>query len=226
MAITLGFDVYGTLIDTAGVTAALRPLAGDRAAAFAQLWRDKQLEYSFRRALMRKYADFAVCIAQSFDYTARVHDLTVADGERERLLGLYRTLPAFPDVAAGLAALEGLPLRLMAFSNGRRDDIEALLRHAGIRERFEGIVSLLDVRTFKPDPLAYAHFRQAAGDGDAWLVSSNPFDVIGALSAGLKAAWVRRSSAAVFDPWDLEPTAVIGGLEELAGLFRTSTSLA
>ncbi|HWA12795.1 MAG TPA: haloacid dehalogenase type II [Burkholderiales bacterium] len=226
MTITLGFDVYGTLIDTAGVTQALRPLAGDRAPAFAQLWRDKQLEYSFRRALMRRYADFSVCIAQAFDYTARVHGLDVPSADRERLLGLYRALPAFPDVVPGLAALSGLPLRLMAFSNGRRDDVDALLSHAGIRDRFERVVSLLDIRTFKPDPAAYEHFRQAAGGGEAWLVSSNPFDVIGALAAGLKAAWVRRAASAVFDPWDVAPTATIGSLGELAGLFRGSTATA
>jgi 2-haloacid dehalogenase len=226
MAITLGFDVYGTLIDTAGVTEALRPLAGDKAPAFAQLWRDKQLEYSFRRALMNRYADFSVCIAQAFDYAARVHRLDVGEAGRDRLLGLYRTLPAFPDVAPGLAALAGLPLRLMAFSNGRRDDVEALLAHAGIRDRFEGVVSLLDIRTFKPDPAAYRHFREAAGGSEAWLVSSNPFDVIGALAAGLKAAWVRRSAAAVFDPWDMEPTAIVGSLDELPGLFRHATAIA
>lgn len=226
MAITLGFDVYGTLIDTAGVTVALRPLAGDRAATFAQLWREKQLEYSFRRALMRKYADFSTCIAQAFDYTARVHGLTVVDEERGRLLALYRSLPAFDDVIPGLASLQGLPLRLLAFSNGRRDDVEALLQYAGIRDRFESVVSLLDIRTFKPDPAAYAHFRDAAGGGECWLVSSNPFDVIGAVAAGLKAVWVRRSAAAVFDPWDYEPTAIVSGLGEIAGLFRDATAVA
>src|SRR5262245_53787956 len=163
MGIVLGFDVYGTLIDTAGVTTALRPLAGERAAAFAQLWRDKQLEYSFRRALMKKYADFSVCIAQAFDYAARVHGLSVSAQQRTALLDLYRELPAFADVAAGLQALAGLPLRLLAFSNGRRDDVEALLMRANIRSHFSGVVSLLDVRTFKPDPAAYKHFLEAAG---------------------------------------------------------------
>ena len=226
MGIVLGFDVYGTLIDTAGVTAALRPLAGEHAAPFAQLWREKQLEYSFRRALMRKYADFSVCIAQAFDYTARVHNLDVGEPERARMLALYRTLPAFPDVVPGLDALAALPLRRLAFSNGRRDDVEALLLQAGIRDRFEGVVSLLDIRTFKPDPAAYAHFRETAGGGEAWLVSSNPFDVIGALAAGMKAAWVRRSPAAVFDPWDVEPTAIVSGIAGLAELFREQTAVA
>lgn len=225
MVITLGFDVYGTLIDTAGVTAALRPLAGERAPEFARQWRDKQLEYSFRRALMRKYVDFAVCTAQALEYTSRLYKVTMQPADSERLLGLYKVLPASADVVPGLAALKQLPLRLFAFSNGRPDDIESLLRNAGIRGQFEGVASLLDVRTFKPDPAAYDFFRTAANaQGDeAWLVSSNPFDVIGAISAGMKAAWVRRSPDAVFDPWEIQPTAVVSGIGELVELFRGKT---
>lgn len=225
MAITVGFDVYGTLIDTAGVTAALRQLAGERAPEFARQWRDKQLEYSFRRALMRKYADFAVCTAQALEYTSRLYKVKMQPADSERLLGLYKVLPAFADVVPGLAALKKLPLRLFAFSNGRPDDIESLLRNAGIREQFEGVASLLDVRTFKPDPVAYDFFRTAAKaqGGEAWLVSSNPFDVIGAISAGMKAAWVRRSPDAVFDPWEIQPTAVVSGIGELVELFRGKT---
>lgn len=228
MAVYLGFDVYGTLIDTAGVTAALGDIAGDRAPAFAQRWREKQLEYSFRRALMGRYADFSVCIAQAFEYTCSQFGIAPDPASRDRLLGLYRTLPAFADVAPGLAALAKLPLRLFAFSNGRRDDVESLLEGAGIRQHFEGVVSLLDIRTFKPDPAAYRHFLDTAkvGSAEAWLVSSNPFDVIGALSAGMKAAWVKRSPDAIFDPWEFKPTAVIHAIGDLARLFGDRTEFA
>ena len=222
MPITLGFDVYGTLIDTAGITAALRPLAGERAPEFARQWREKQLEYTFRRALMRKYADFAVCTAQALEYTSRVFKVTLAPADSDRLLSLYKVLPAFADVVPGLAALKQLPLRLFAFSNGRPDDIESLLRNAGIRNEFEGVASLFDARTFKPDPAAYDFFRTTvnAQGSESWLVSSNPFDVIGAVSAGMKAAWVRRSPEAVFDPWEIQPTATVSGIGDLVELFR------
>lgn len=225
MAITLGFDVYGTLIDTAGVTVALRPLAGERAAEFARQWRDKQLEYSFRRALMRRYVDFAACTAQALEYTSRLHKVALQPADIDRLLGLYKVLPAFADVAPGLASLKKLPLRLFAFSNGRPDDVESLLRNAGIRGEFEGVVSLFHARTFKPDAAAYDFFRAAANsrDGETWLVSSNPFDVIGAVSSGMKAAWVRRSAEAVFDPWEIQPTATVSGIGELVELFRGDT---
>jgi len=221
MAITLGFDVYGTLIDTTGITDALRPFAAEGAPEFARQWREKQLEYSFRRALMRRYVDFAVCTRQALEYTSRLYKVTLAPADADRLLALYKVLPAFADVVPGLAALKKLPLRLFAFSNGRPDDIESLLANAGIRDQFEGVASLFDAKTFKPDPAAYAFFRETANSqaDDSWLVSSNPFDVIGAVSSGMKAAWVRRSPEAVFDPWEIQPTATVSGIGELVNLF-------
>jgi 2-haloacid dehalogenase len=75
------------------------------------------------------------------------------------------------------------------------------------------------VRSFKPNPGVYAHFLRQAGveGGEAWLVSSNPFDVIGAVSAGMRAAWVKRVPEALFDPWEVEPTLVVTTLNDLVG---------
>ncbi len=219
--IFLAFDVYGTLIDTAGVTAALAEWVGERAPAFAAHWRDKQLEYSFRRALMQNYVDFSVCTRQALDYTARQFGVSPSQSERERLLALYRTLPAFPDVADGLIRLQHPGVQSFAFSNGHPDDLESLLTAAALRPYFKGVISLFEARTFKPNPAAYAHFHRAAqtGGAETWLISSNPFDVIGALSAGMKAIWLRRSSAAQFDPWEFQPTATVASLAEVADLF-------
>ena len=217
---TLGFDVYGTLIDTAGVTEALEAHAGSDAPEFAQLWREKQLEYSFRRALMQNYRDFSVCTRQALDYAARRLQVRLSDDDKEGLMAQYRKLPAFPGVAEGLAALADTGCRCFAFSNGRADDVEALLDRAGIRHHFLDVVSCDEMRSFKPNPATYAHFlrRAEVTGGQAWLVSSNPFDVIGAISAGMRAAWVQRNPSVVFDPWEIEPTTVIKGLEELPGI--------
>ena len=221
MPIYLAFDVYGTLIDTVGVTGALRAVAGERAGAFAQAWREKQLEYSFRRALMQDYVSFGTCIAQALDYTCAGFGVALTTGERDELLGLYRRLPAFPDAAAGLAALAALPVRRFAFSNGHPDDLRSLLANSGLIDSVEGIVSLYDVRTYKPNPAAYAHFHRAAqtGGAETWLISSNPFDVIGAVAAGMRALWLRRSHAH-FDPWEYQPTATATTLLEAAEFFR------
>lgn len=222
MAVTIAFDIYGTLVDTAGVTDRLRPILGERAPEFAARWREKQLEYTFRRALMRTYVDFAACVAQSLDYSAGAFGIALDPAVRDDLLQQYRQLPAFPDSAPALETLRGKGLRIFAFSNGRADDVEALLRHAGLRERFDGVVSLVDIRTYKPDPEAYRYIRQrtGAGDEEVWLVSGNPFDVIGAVAAGMKAVWVRRAAHTPFDPWEFPPTAVVADLREIAGIFR------
>jgi 2-haloacid dehalogenase len=217
MPATLAFDVYGTLIDTHGVILSLEGMLGNKAADFSQTWREKQLEYSFRRGLMQNYVNFGVCTSQALDYTCQFYQLALSDAQKLELLECYKTLPAFPDVLECLTRLQQASLRLFAFSNGSEEAVEGLLEHAQIRQFFSGVVSCDDIRSFKPNPASYAHFlRKSGATGDsAWLISSNPFDVIGARSAGMHAAWVQRSSAAVFDPWEIEPTATIGSLADL-----------
>lgn len=217
MAITLAFDVYGTLINTHGVLTALEGLVGDRAKAFSNTWRDKQLEYSFRKGLMQNYETFAVCTSQALDYTCAFYGVDLSAEQKKELMGIYRVLPAFEDVKEGLTQLQNAGFRLFAFSNGAADALEVLLSNAGIRDLFLGVVSVDDIKTFKPSPAVYSHFlRQSESTGgSAWLISSNPFDVIGSISAGMKAAWVKRSPEAVFDPWGIEPNITVKSLVEL-----------
>ena len=214
---TLAFDVYGTLIDTHGVLTALQELVGDKARAFSNTWRDKQLEYSFRRGLMQNYENFAVCTRQALDYTCACYGTNLSEAQKKNLMDIYRVLPAFDDVKDGLVRLQAAGFRLYAFSNGAADALEALLDNAGIRDLFLGVVSVDALKSFKPNPAVYCHFlrQSATSGGNAWLISSNPFDVIGAISAGMKSAWVQRSSEAIFDPWGIEPTVTVSSLFEL-----------
>ncbi len=218
MTITLGFDVYGTLIDTAGVTEALHEFAGDRAVAFSTMWRDKQLEYSFRRGLMQNYQHFGICTKNALDYTCSMLGVEIAEKDKEKLLAGYRVLPPFPDVKSSLPALKNNHFRLFAFSNGRPDDLASLLENSGISSYFEDVISTDEIKSFKPNPAVYAHFlrRSGAKAHAAWLISGNPFDVIGAVSAGMSGAWVNRTGKGIFDPWELRPTATIRSLSELA----------
>ena len=130
----------------------------------------------------------------------------------------YRKLPAFADVQASLPALKDRGFRLFAFSNGRPDDVAALLENSGISSYFEDVVSTDEIKSFKPNPAVYAHFlrRTGATGKEAWLISGNPFDVIGAISAGLRGAWVKRSAQALYDPWEIQPTVTISTIAELA----------
>jgi 2-haloacid dehalogenase len=225
MAITLAFDVYGTLIDTAGVTAAREQVMGDRAAAFSGLWRDKQLEYSFRRGLMQNYQSFAVCTRNALDYACAHFHADIPPAAREELMAGYKTLPVFPDVKDGLKDLRSAGFRMFAFSNGLAQDVSGLLRNAGIDHYFAGLVSVDEIRSFKPDPAVYRHFlsRAQSAGSEAWLISGNPFDVIGAISAGMRGAWIQRSADAVFDPWEISPSITVPTLRDLRSAITNCT---
>ncbi len=217
MALTLAFDVYGTLIDTSGVTDALHQHVGDQAGAFARLWREKQLEYSFRRGLMRHYEPFTVCTENALDYTCAAFATELSDADKARLMAAYRILPPFPEVTGGLQALQAADHRMYAFSNGYPHDVENLLRNANMYHLFVDVISVHEVQSFKPDPAVYHHFLQRSGaqPAEAWLISSNPFDVIGAINVGMQAAWVKRTPDALFDPWGIQPTVTVSDLTEL-----------
>ena len=219
MAITLAFDVYGTLIDTHGVIVALEKHVGGKAPEFSRTWREKQLEYSFRRGLMQNYENFAVCTENALDYASSYYKAQLTHKDKQDLLDLYKVLPAFNDVEEGLARVRKAGFRLFAFSNGSAEAVEGLLGNAGIRDYFMGVISVDEMKSFKPNPAVYCHFLRRAGavGADAWLVSSNPFDVIGAISSGMRAVWVKRSPDAVFDPWGIEPTLTVDSLLDLAG---------
>jgi len=217
---TLAFDVYGTLIDPFGISQRLKSIAGDKTPAFAQMWRNKQIEYLFRRALGRDYQPFSICTSQALDYAELQLQVELSAADKRDLLAQYRELPAYEEVAESLRQLQDAGCRNYAFSNGEPDDLAYLLAHAGLDAALDGIVSVHDVQSFKPDPAVYRHFLKEAGvtAEETWLVSGNPFDVIGAHMAGWQTAWVKRDPTAVFDPWDIEPDAIVADMSELAGL--------
>jgi len=223
MATVLAFDVYGTLIDTHGVVTELEERLGatgrgELAAEFSRRWRDKQLEYSFRRGLMGAYVPFGQCTREALEFTDRALQTRLADVDKEHLMAVYARLPAFAEASGALERLARAGVRCVAFSNGTGEAVEGLLTQAGLREHFDEVVSVDEVKRFKPDPAVYAHLRQRleVAPGDTWLISSNPFDVIGARHAGLHAAWVRRSPEAPFDPWGVEPDMTVADLDALA----------
>jgi 2-haloacid dehalogenase len=223
MNVTLAFDVYGTLVNPAGMSEHLTQDVGPKAGEFAEYWRGKQLEYSFRRGLMKHYADFSVCTSDALNFTCLRFKAAISAERRSELLRLYQHLPQFDDVAPGLHSLGG-EFRLFAFSNGKRSDINAILSNANILNYFDGIVTADDIRSFKPDPAVYSYARRATGAWSApcWLVSSNPWDIIGARSAGLSAAWVQRSEASIYDPWGIEPNLTVRSLVELNSALGAS----
>jgi 2-haloacid dehalogenase len=205
------------LIDPFGISQRLQALTGDKTPAFAQMWRDKQIEYLFRRGLGRDYRPFSVCTSQALDYTALQLQVKLSAADKQDLLAQYRELPAYAEVAESLHQLQDAGCRNYAFSNGEPDDLAYLLAHAGLDAALDGIVSVHEVQSFKPDPAVYEHFlKQAGAKREAtWLVSGNPFDVIGARTVGWRTVWVRRNPELQFDPWEIEPDAIVTDSSEL-----------
>jgi 2-haloacid dehalogenase len=206
------------LVDPAGVASELSRTFGGRASEAAQLWREKQLEFTFRRGLMRRYANFDACTAQALSYVSAQMGVSLNAGDERALLESWLHLPAFPDVSAALELLRRAGHELVALSNGTERSLRALIQNAGIIDCFESILSADRVATFKPDPAVYALLKGARdADGNVWLVSANPFDVIGAKASGIKAVWLRRDPKKVFDPWEFSPDIVVRSLDELPG---------
>ena len=216
----LAFDVYGTLIDTQGVTVELEHRLTDasKAGEFARRWRDKQLEYSFRHGLMGAYVPFSECTREALVFIDRALQTGLSDNDQDHLMAVYAELPAFDDVVPALDQLREAGIRCVAFSNGTADAVSKLLTRAGVESHMDDVISADEVKRFKPDPAVYAHLRSRleTRPEHTWLVSSNPFDVIGATYAGLRSAWIRRSSDAPFDPWGVEPDMTVTDLEALA----------
>jgi 2-haloacid dehalogenase len=219
----LAFDVYGTLIDPFHMEEHLRAALGEKAREASELWRGKQIEYSFRRALMKKYQTFDVCTAHALDFVAAHFGISLSAEARGEFLSRYLQLPAYPDVRGALDEFTTLGFTIAAFSNGTESAVRGLLEHAGVLACFCKIVSVDPIRTFKPDPAVYEYLAAELGAQKemVWLVSSNPFDVIGANACGLRTVWVQRDPKRVFDPWEFAPDLVVPRLSELPGMMAS-----
>ncbi|MEO0637925.1 MAG: haloacid dehalogenase type II [Pseudomonadota bacterium] len=218
MTITYAFDVYGTLIDPLAMASHLTTIAEDKAPQIASLWREKQLEYTFRRGLMRAYVPFDQVTAEALDFASESAGVSMTREQKGQLLTQYRTLDAFPDTAPALQQLRTNGHAMWAFSNGTPQDLGALLTHADVLTLLDGVVSVNEVQSFKPDPAVYARFCERANSepDQTCLVSSNPFDVIGATNCGWQTVWVKRTDTAQFDPWSgFAPDRIIASLREL-----------
>jgi len=216
---TIALDVYGTLIDTAGVLSTLTHIVGEQQAEpLSNLWRTKQLEYSFRRGLMGRYVDFSVVTKEALEHSCKVYKIDLKPTEVDQLMQEYRTLPPYRDTKHGVEQLKQLGYRVYAYSNGSNKAVTQLLRQAAVHHLLDGVVSMEDVKTFKPNPIGYNHFCQSTDSKPqhAWLVSGNNFDVIGAKSFGMHTAWLKRNPDAIFDPMGYEPTLTISTLTDLA----------
>ncbi|HSM91593.1 MAG TPA: haloacid dehalogenase type II [Anaeromyxobacteraceae bacterium] len=188
------FDAYGTLFDLASATGTARDVLGDRLPALAELWRNKQLQYTWLRSLTGQHADFWRVTADALDYALAA--LGVADAElRERLMEAYERLGPYPEARAALEQLKASGLRLAVLSNGAPRMLGAAARNAQLSGLLDAIYSVEDVGTYKPHPSVYrlAADRLGLWPGEILFVTSNGWDAYGAKAFGLRVAWCNRS---------------------------------
>jgi len=220
--LTIGFDIYGTLVDPLEVSSYLHKLIGDKNKLFAEVWRQKQLEYTFRRGLMEQYQNFDICVQQAMQYAIDSLHVSFSSNEIDTLLNMYSNLKVFPDVVPALKLLKQNNHTLVAFSNGVESTLQTLLSNADLIDYLEDIISVDDLQTFKPNPKVYDYLVSKTGSDPAncWVISSNPFDVIGSKSAGLNTAWIKRDPVNIFDPWEYKPDITAKDLIEFATYLK------
>jgi 2-haloacid dehalogenase len=214
------FDLYGTLLDVRSVEAACAGVAAD-AAAFTQLWRAKQLEYTFLRTLMGRYVDFWQVTRDALEHTAERFGVALDPARREALMAAWLRLASFPDAPEALAALDGAGRTLGVLSNGSPPMLDAALAHSGLRAHFAHVLSADAVRVYKPHSAVYQLGCDALGllPHQVLFVSSNGFDVAGAAHFGFAVCWANRAGVPA-DRLDQIPRLQIRSLGELVAALR------
>jgi 2-haloacid dehalogenase len=186
------FDAYGTLYDIQSVAAVTEEAFPGYGEIITQIWRIKQLEYTWLRSLMRRYEDLSVITRDSLAYTIRVLGLKHDAAAFERIMDRYLHLDLYPDVLATLGALKGRKLAIL--SNGSTAMLNALVRNSGLDRVLDATISIDSRTIFKPAPDAYTLIETTLGvpPAEVLFVSSNPWDACGAKSFGLNVAWIER----------------------------------
>jgi 2-haloacid dehalogenase len=187
------FDAYGTVFDYASAAAACRDVLGDRIGPLTALWRDKQLQYSWLRALQGRHADFWQVTGDALDFA--LDTLGLDDPPlRARLMDLYRTLDTFPEVPAMLKRLKAAGLKTAILSNGSPDMLATAVNKAGIGDLLDAVLSVESVGVYKPHPKVYqlAIDRLAIPAGAISFQSSNAWDAYAASAFGMHVVWCNR----------------------------------
>lgn len=186
------FDAYGTLYDVQSVADITEETFPGYGEIITQVWRIKQLEYTWLRSLMGRYADFAAVTRDALAYTLNCLGLEYDDASFARIMDKYVHLDLYPDALLALEAMAEKKLAIL--SNGSPDMLNALVRNSGLRPILDAVISVDANRIFKPAPQAYALIETTLKipPRDVLFISSNPWDVCGAKAFGLNVAWIER----------------------------------
>lgn len=214
------FDAYGTLFDVYSVAHAAEQMFPGRGEKLAQLWRDKQIEYTRLLTMSGRYLTFWEITGAALRYAAARFDLPLDAKGEQHLLNQYRHLSAFPENKAVLAALKqrGVPAGIL--SNGDPAMLAVAVQSAGLRELVSPVLSVDAVKRFKTDPAAYALGPASLGlpAAEILFVSSNCWDAIGATWFGYTTLWINRAGAPL-DTLSTEPTRIGTSLRDVLSFF-------
>jgi 2-haloacid dehalogenase len=186
------FDAYGTLYDIQSVAAVTEEAFPGYGEIITQVWRIKQLEYTWLRSLMRRYQDFSVVTSESLAYSLRILGLKHDEAVFKRIMEKYLHLDLYPDANEALGALRGRKLAIL--SNGSTAMLNALVNNSGLDRVLDATISVDAKKIFKPSPDAYTLIEEKLGvaPAEVLFVSSNPWDACGAKAFGLNVAWIER----------------------------------
>ena len=187
------FDAYGTLLDFNSAVMNCADEIGDDAARLSEIWRQKQLQYTWLRSLMGTHADFWQVTGEALDFSLDAIGLENPE-LREKLMALYRKLDAFPEVSETLRSLKAGGMRTAILSNGSPDMLAAAVHANNLQGLLDDVQSVEDVGVFKPDPRVYQLSVDRLGIGleQICFMSSNGWDAAGAAAFGFKVIWVNR----------------------------------
>jgi 2-haloacid dehalogenase len=186
------FDAYGTLYDVQSVADVTEEAFPGYGEMITQIWRIKQLEYSWLRSLMQRYRDFSVVTRESLAYTLRILGLQYDSAIFERIMEKYLHLDLYPDALAALSVMKDRKLAIL--SNGSSGMLNTLVANSGLDRLLDATISVDSKKIFKPSPDAYSLIETTLGvkPADVLFVSSNPWDACGAKAFGLNVAWIER----------------------------------
>ena len=209
------FDAYGTLFDVRSVLTRCEEVFPGYGEAITVLWRTKQLEYSWLRALMGRYEDFWRVTAAGLRYTCQSLGLKPQPAQLEHIMASYLTISPFPDSLPALQALVGRPLAIL--SNGTPAMLASAVERAGFAPLLAHVISVDEVQTYKPHPSVYALAPARLGlpKEAIGFVSSNGWDMAGAKAFGFQVFWLNRAGLPV-EELGVQPDKIIGSLRELA----------
>jgi 2-haloacid dehalogenase len=205
------FDAYGTLYDVHSVAARCESNWPGKGAQLSLLWRAKQLEYTWQRSLMQRYAPFSTVTRDALAYSCEVLELELSVAQVEGLIAEYLNLSLYPDVVRTLQALN---TRKAILSNGSPDMLLPLVQNSGLE--LDAVISVDELRIFKPAPQVYALAVEKLhlDHSKIGFVSSNCWDAMGAKSYGFQVYWINRARAPV-DRLGFKPDRILASLNEI-----------